>query len=106
MDNVGKYVLDAQAGGRSEAPGRRYCLRKVPAVQQARPRPPSREVCGHAGGGSAAGLPKDAQLQESWFGEGDEARLDEHLLDRAVDRKSTRLNSSHRCISYAVFCLK
>src|SRR5437764_6069738 len=30
-------------------------------------------------------------------------------LLRAVavrDRKSTRLNSSHRCISYAVFCLK
>src|SRR5437764_10496691 len=25
---------------------------------------------------------------------------------RKVDRKSTRLNSSHRCISYAVFCLK
>ena len=28
------------------------------------------------------------------------------LLVRAPDRKSTRLNSSHRCISYAVFCLK
>src|SRR5437763_8398648 len=27
-------------------------------------------------------------------------------LDDALDRKSTRLNSSHRCISYAVFCLK
>src|SRR5437764_5506888 len=28
-------------------------------------------------------------------------------VDRpARDRKSTRLNSSHRCISYAVFCLK
>src|SRR5437762_4459975 len=27
------------------------------------------------------------------------------LLDDA-DRKSTRLNSSHRCNSYAVFCLK
>src|SRR5437879_11251367 len=26
--------------------------------------------------------------------------------DEAEDRKSTRLNSSHRCISYAVFCLK
>src|SRR5437879_10746162 len=26
--------------------------------------------------------------------------------DNAEDRKSTRLNSSHRCISYAVFCLK
>src|SRR5437764_11058281 len=25
---------------------------------------------------------------------------------RSGDRKSTRLNSSHRCISYAVFCLK
>ena len=25
---------------------------------------------------------------------------------RSQDRKSTRLNSSHRCISYAVFCLK
>src|SRR3712207_7713627 len=26
--------------------------------------------------------------------------------DRALDRKSTRLNSSHANISYAVFCLK
>src|SRR5207248_11260567 len=26
--------------------------------------------------------------------------------DRVIDRKSTRLNSSHRTISYAVFCLK
>src|SRR5437762_4426807 len=30
--------------------------------------------------------------------------LDAQLVDR--DRKRTRLNSSHRCISYAVFCLK
>src|SRR5437879_9437365 len=27
-------------------------------------------------------------------------------VQRGQDRKSTRLNSSHRCISYAVFCLK
>src|SRR5437879_13313417 len=27
-------------------------------------------------------------------------------LAGVADRKSTRLNSSHRCISYAVFCLK
>src|SRR5437879_11199919 len=26
--------------------------------------------------------------------------------ERKLDRKSTRLNSSNRCISYAVFCLK
>src|SRR3712207_6886797 len=29
-----------------------------------------------------------------------------HPVDLAVDRKSTRLNSSHANISYAVFCLK
>src|SRR5437867_8713384 len=28
------------------------------------------------------------------------------LLRESEDRKSTRLNSSHRTISYAVFCLK
>src|SRR5437762_5575664 len=28
------------------------------------------------------------------------------LMAISQDRKSTRLNSSHRCISYAVFCLK
>src|SRR5437879_4664257 len=28
------------------------------------------------------------------------------LPRQLLDRKSTRLNSSHRCISYAVFCLK
>src|SRR3712207_7083472 len=31
---------------------------------------------------------------------------DRHVLRRAEDRKSTRLNSSHANISYAVFCLK
>src|SRR2546430_6093960 len=35
------------------------------------------------------------------------ARFYEGLLDRLLqDRKSTRLNSSHSQISYAVFCLK
>src|SRR5437879_6018820 len=29
-----------------------------------------------------------------------------HVVTQKGDRKSTRLNSSHRCISYAVFCLK
>src|SRR5256885_10288334 len=28
------------------------------------------------------------------------------LLEKSLDRKSTRLNSSHLVISYAVFCLK
>src|SRR3712207_6966546 len=45
--------------------------------------------------------------------EGERARVREIPLERAVevgrrdrDRKSTRLNSSHANISYAVFCLK
>src|SRR3989454_9165660 len=33
-------------------------------------------------------------------------QLDEHVQRRPRDRKSTRLNSSHLVISYAVFCLK
>src|SRR3712207_8276703 len=36
----------------------------------------------------------------------DAATLNLALLGRARDRKSTRLNSSHANISYAVFCLK
>src|SRR5204863_613489 len=32
--------------------------------------------------------------------------LKEHYFQREKDRKSTRLNSSHVEISYAVFCLK
>src|SRR2546428_7450745 len=34
------------------------------------------------------------------------SRGDEEVGDEALDRKSTRLNSSHDQISYAVFCLK
>src|SRR5687768_9087546 len=37
-----------------------------------------------------------------WEGEGEQAAL----VADATDRKSTRLNSSHGYISYAVFCLK
>src|SRR5438034_5192625 len=37
---------------------------------------------------------------------GSERRVDARQPDPAGDRKSTRLNSSHTVISYAVFCLK
>src|SRR2546427_7794630 len=33
-------------------------------------------------------------------------RADVNLIESGSDRKSTRLNSSHSQISYAVFCLK
>src|SRR5256885_7127900 len=35
-----------------------------------------------------------------------DARPERHQRRTRVDRKSTRLNSSHLVISYAVFCLK
>src|SRR5207245_8323181 len=38
---------------------------------------------------------------ESWFG-----KMVGQFLNGDLDRKSTRLNSSHGSISYAVFCLK
>src|SRR5690242_20905609 len=34
------------------------------------------------------------------------ARASNNIAKHAIDRKSTRLNSSHMSISYAVFCLK
>src|SRR5256885_11859830 len=37
---------------------------------------------------------------------GDDCSGGEREINRAEDRKSTRLNSSHLVISYAVFCLK
>src|SRR5947208_4431043 len=35
-----------------------------------------------------------------------DASFDSAISTAALDRKSTRLNSSHQIISYAVFCLK
>src|SRR5947208_7519308 len=39
-------------------------------------------------------------------GEGIEKEASDFAAEVASDRKSTRLNSSHQIISYAVFCLK
>src|SRR5256885_8835208 len=52
------------------------------------------------------GLGMDAPVEVAVareHGRGVEVALDDFLLE---DRKSTRLNSSHLVISYAVFCLK
>src|SRR5437764_8699619 len=64
-----------------------------------------REVAARFGGlggvavrGVVGVLHEDAQLQG--------AGQHPYAQRLGVDRKSTRLNSSHRCISYAVFCLK
>src|SRR5437763_4829696 len=46
---------------------------------------------------SANGHPEAFQMVET-------GRAVAFVMDDILDRKSTRLNSSHRCISYAVFC--
>src|SRR3712207_7538398 len=43
-------------------------------------------------------VPKEELLDKVW--------ADVFTTDAVLDRKSTRLNSSHANISYAVFCLK
>src|SRR5258708_13598576 len=48
--------------------------------------------------GHLAGLPRARARPLVVFGVAE--------IRRAADRKSTRLNSSHQIISYAVFCLK
>src|SRR5436189_4009888 len=52
-------------------------------------------------------------FQRMWRNGHERTRVDTHCdpalaadISNVKDRKSTRLNSSHRCISYAVFCLK
>src|SRR5438552_7455117 len=65
-------------------------------------------VLAHADGDDVAVLAVEAdQGAEVDLGEQVGVHHDERLVELvAGDRKSTRLNSSHQIISYAVFCLK
>src|SRR5207244_13305598 len=49
---------------------------------------------------------KNAQLAAEFMREIVKSEYREKHAESARDRKSTRLNSSHQIISYAVFCLK
>src|SRR3712207_7844805 len=54
---------------------------------------------------------EDPAVLDRWLARGAEAGelgypVDELVCGMGADRKSTRLNSSHANISYAVFCLK
>src|SRR3712207_7715751 len=66
-------------------------------VRDRRSRRPLRPVAGGA-------RPPLARAAERAAAQGDV--LAEPVIARPADRKSTRLNSSHANISYAVFCLK
>src|SRR3712207_7111283 len=58
--------------------------------------------------GDEGGENHHAQVRQRVVGEWHEFLRDGHIPEngRDEDRKSTRLNSSHANISYAVFCLK
>src|SRR2546427_4904355 len=49
--------------------------------------------------------PREGSLAARWLDQAGVSKPLHHVGDRG-DRKSTRLNSSHSQISYAVFCLK
>src|SRR3712207_8318635 len=51
-------------------------------------------------------LREQLQRREAYLESGDQGGFDDEDYLWAEDRKSTRLNSSHANISYAVFCLK
>src|SRR5437764_8121596 len=56
-----------------------------------------------------ADLAAESNLTYTWAATGTPpapVQFSANGTNAAKDRKSTRLNSSHRCISYAVFCLK
>src|SRR6266567_6791360 len=66
--------------------------------------PPSRGQDGHIEPVLQRGVPGHAEpVQQAAVGR---AAAEEDVLAGVEDRKSTRLNSSHSQISYAVFCLK
>src|SRR5688572_32174193 len=55
---------------------------------------------------TAAGESPDDRQEHQADDVVDHRRAENHLRLVVIDRKSTRLNSSHSQISYAVFCLK
>src|SRR5256885_6979302 len=74
----------------------------TPFRSQLRQRHPAVEDLDHVPRGQGRHL----RLRRRVAAEGGLARRARRRAERRRDRKSTRLNSSHLVISYAVFCLK
>src|SRR5690348_17434379 len=91
----------APARQKDRAQARSYKSEKAYGIRSCTPRTPGR--LHHAAfrpAVDAGELPQDRRLA----GVGEDPRREARSGDQ--DRKSTRLNSSHPSISYAVFCLK
>src|SRR2546426_7744157 len=66
----------------------------------------SRLVAAGAGAGHAVGMCQWGAIGRARAGQDYRTILTTYFPGTKIDRKSTRLNSSHLVISYAVFCLK
>src|SRR5437867_10271030 len=64
-----------------------------------------RSTRGWSSGGSVSD-PRTGEIIKATVTLGSLRDRQDYLIFEGLDRKSTRLNSSHRTISYAVFCLK
>src|SRR5687768_18076859 len=74
-----------------------------PPEPPAKPEPPTKEVEPPVREAAPAPVPSRSPFRSSVLGLD---RSIEELQAEEADRKSTRLNSCHGYISYAVFCLK
>src|SRR5690242_20968837 len=59
-----------------------------------------------SGGVSSRIFASEAARRQEFGVRNDDPAIEQRFSQLAEDRKSTRLNSSHMSISYAVFCLK
>src|SRR2546426_3334291 len=105
-------VLSGQVGGHHAA---RVTTQAIPDEQQALPGEVALEIAQKADQGRVRVAPRTRVEEEARpaavpakrQGPGDRQPLPmSPRVDQDRDRKSTRLNSSHLVISYAVFCLK
>src|SRR5688500_17868358 len=110
------------AGARSAAEGHALAARRRPerggaavVLGALRPRPRNAQVAMYQAGEvdylvatDAIGMGLNMDVDHVAFAElaKFDGRRPRRLTPAAIDRKSTRLNSSHLVISYAVFCLK
>src|SRR5207253_6975217 len=100
------FFFQAEDGIRDgHVTGVQTCALPIYAVKAKRGLPLNPQLCEHTAGAIAT-----EYLRQSQRGEGETIRGRNTTFDNEngqfPDRKSTRLNSSHVAISYAVFCLK
>src|SRR5207302_10833491 len=92
-------AVNGRTSAGSDCVARRQPVLRTDATRGAAPLPVRLQAGGAASGRGGAGRGR-ARIRRAARARRPAGRL------RAADRKSTRLNSSHVKISYAVFCLK